>query len=98
MKSKHPNRRPGRTQSLELLENRAYMAAHIVGSSTNYSTIQAAVNAAAAGNTITVDAGTYNETVTINKTLTFKGAKAGIDARTRATGGETILSNTNGAF
>ncbi len=85
-------------QPFEQLENRSYMAAHIVGSSTNYSTIQAAVNAAAAGSTITVDAGTYNETVTINKTLTLKGAKAGIDARTRSTSGETIVSNTNGAF
>jgi hypothetical protein len=98
MKSKHQNRPSVHAQSLELLENRAYMAAHIVGSSTNFSTIQAAVNAAVAGNTITVDAGTYNETVTINKTLTLKGAKAGIDARTRSTTGETIVSNVNGAF
>jgi hypothetical protein len=85
-------------QTFEMLENRTHLAAHIVGSSTNYSTIQAAVNAAAAGNTITVDAGTYNETVTINKTLTLKGAKAGIDARTRSTSGESIVSNVNGAF
>ena len=68
---------------VELLENRVLLAAHIVGSPTVYSTIQAAVNAAAAGATITVDPGTYAEEVTIGKTLTLQGAQAGIDARTR---------------
>ncbi len=65
----------------ELLEPRQLLAAHIVGSSTVYSTIQAAVNAAAAGATINVDPGTYPELVTITKSLTLRGAQAGVDAR-----------------
>ncbi|OEV09594.1 right-handed parallel beta-helix repeat-containing protein [Streptomyces nanshensis] len=46
-----------------------------------YATIQAAVNAATAGDTIRVCAGTYNEAVTVNKSLVFRGARAGVDAR-----------------
>jgi hypothetical protein len=60
------------------------LAAHIVGSSVVYSTIQAAVNAATAGAVINVDSGTYPELVTVNKTLTIRGAQAGVDARSNA--------------
>src|SRR5688572_10768607 len=49
-----------------------------------YCTIQAAVNAAAALDTIAVAAGTYVERVTVNKTLTLAGAQFGVDARTRS--------------
>src|SRR3989442_1198345 len=49
-----------------------------------YVTISAAVAAASPGDTIKVCPGTYPEQVTINKTLTLKGAQAGVDARTRA--------------
>ena len=45
-----------------------------VGPSGNYSTIQAAINAAASGNIIVVDPGTYNERIVINKSLTLQGA------------------------
>ncbi len=65
---------------LEQLEQRRLMTAQIVGSSTVYSTIQAAVNAASPGAVINVTAGTYNEEVTVNKSLTIEGAKAGVDA------------------
>jgi len=41
-----------------------------------YPTIQAAVNAAGAGDTIEVDAGTYPENVLVNKTVTIKGVSA----------------------
>ena len=48
-----------------------------------YVTISAAVAAASPGDTIKVCPGTYPEQVMINKTLTLKGAQAGVDARTR---------------
>jgi hypothetical protein len=51
--------------------------------------------AAPAGGTVTVDAGSYAETVTVNKSLTIDGAEAGVDARSnvrRAAGNETILT------
>ena len=68
-------------RAIEPLERRALLAAHIVGSPTVYSTIQAAVNAASAGSTINVDAGAYPELVTIGKSLTLRGAQAGMDGR-----------------
>ncbi len=62
-------------------------------------TIQAAINKAAAGDTIHVAAGTYPELapgpLTVNKTLTLLGAQAGVDARTRA-GVESIVSDPQG--
>ena len=56
---------------LERNEPRLLFAAHVAGSSVAYSTIQAAVNAAPVGGTVTVDAGTYAEQVTISKSLTI---------------------------
>ena len=82
----------------EPLESRRLFAAHIVGRGTSYSSIQAAVNAAATGATITVDAGSYAESVTVNKRLTIQGAGAGIDARgnrRRAAGAETTLTGAS---
>ena len=73
-------------------------AAHIVGNTASYATIQAAVNAALPGATINVDAGTYNETVTVNKSLTIRGAEAGVDARTRTGKSETIVYATQTVF
>src|SRR4051812_13128504 len=66
---------------LQALEARQLLAAHIVGSATVYATIQAAVDDAVAGATVTVDAGSYAEKVSITKSLTIKGAQAGNDAR-----------------
>jgi nitrous oxidase accessory protein NosD len=81
---------------LEALERREMLAAHIAGSSVNYATIQAAVDAASAGATITVDAGSYSELVTVNKSLTIRGAQAGVDARSnkRPAANESIINGT----
>ena len=49
-----------------------------------YSTIQSAINAASSGAIITVASGTYNESVIINKSITLRGAQAGVDARPSA--------------
>ncbi|NLE39752.1 MAG: hypothetical protein GX621_17170, partial [Pirellulaceae bacterium] len=43
-----------------------------------FSTIQAAINAAAAGETIYVQEGTYNELVSLNKSVTVAGAGQGL--------------------
>ena len=92
-------RRSYRRLALESVEGRRLLAAHIVGSPTVYSTIQAAVDAAAPKATVTVDAGTYNEQVFVDKALTILGAKSGVDARTRSTGGESVIGGVaaNGA-
>ena len=78
----------------DALESRRLLAAHI--GSASYTTIQAAVNAASAGSVITVDAGTYTESVTVNKQLTIRGVQAGKDARSRS-GSETIVTGPSGS-
>ncbi len=52
---------------------------HNINTGLNYCTIQAAVDAAPTlnGHTITVDAGTYDEDVNVNKTLSIIGSGAG---------------------
>ena len=56
-----------------------------------FKTIQEAVSAAAAsGDTINVAAGTYNQALDINKSVTILGANHGIDG-TGARGAETII-------
>jgi len=60
-----------------------------------YCTIGAAVAAASPGDTIMVAAGIYNESVAVDKTLTLKGAQAGVDARGRS-GPESVINNSCG--
>jgi len=89
------DRRRRRLGSIDGLERRLCLAAHIAGDSNIYATIQAAVDAALPGATITVDAGTYPELVSIFKTLTIRGAQAGVDGRSNLRNdpaGESIVS------
>ncbi len=48
------------------------------GAGVDYTTIQAAVDVASAGDTIEVRSGTYNENVDVNKTLTLIGEGADV--------------------
>lgn len=62
------------------------------GTSTFYTTIQAAVNAAAPGDTINVGSGIYNENVSIAKALTLKGAQAGVAGKNHSGAESTVKS------
>jgi parallel beta-helix repeat protein len=70
---KKPTRMPGAKLQLEALEGRVVPATLKVGATETFKTIQSAVTAAAesgTSNTIEIDAGTYNEQVTIPSTVT----------------------------
>jgi Fibronectin type III domain len=58
-------------------------------------TIQAGVTKTTAGGTVHVAAGTYNESVAVNKALKLVGANAGI-AGTAARGSESLVTRTSG--
>jgi regulation of enolase protein 1 (concanavalin A-like superfamily) len=69
------------SHAIEPLERRMLLAAHILGNSAVFPTIQAAVDNAPTGGTISVDAGVYPELVVVWKPLTVLGAQSGVDAR-----------------
>jgi hypothetical protein len=76
--------------------NHASSATHAVPGS--FATIQAAVDAAANGDTITVAAGTYAEHVTINKSITLQGANAGTAGNGTRVAETIITGSTTGAL
>src|SRR5262245_15535280 len=64
------------------------------GNSPCFTAIQAAINAATAGDTIHVSAGTYAEQININKPLSLLGPNANIDPNTATRGAEAIILPT----
>src|SRR3954468_10102609 len=76
-------------ESFESLESRQLLSATLTvddtaGTGAQFSTIQAAVNAASPGDTIKVAPGVYNETVTVDKSLNIIGAQANHSGATRS--------------
>jgi hypothetical protein len=61
-----------------------------------YTSIQSAVTAAPAGSTIYVCAGTYNESVSIDKPLVLDGAQYSEDAGGPSRGLETVIDSSGG--
>lgn len=83
---------PRRRLVIEPLEQRRLLTVHDLTTSTDYATIQAAVNGANPGDTLLADAGTYAENVTVNKSLIIEGAQHGVDAGTRTGVSESIVT------
>ncbi|MBK9660293.1 MAG: hypothetical protein IPO68_10445 [Chitinophagaceae bacterium] len=57
--------------------------------------IQENIDIAAAGDAVLVSAGTFNESLNVNKSVSLIGAQAGVCAPTRA-GAESIINSVNG--
>jgi nitrous oxidase accessory protein NosD len=61
-----------------------------------FGSIQAAVTAATAGDTINVAGGTFSELVNVNKSLLLRGNQFGVDARLRVAPAETVVNGNAG--
>ena len=60
-----------------------------------FATIQHGIDTVASGGTVTVAAGTYDESLTIDKPVTLDGAQSGVDARGRS-GPESVITGSGG--
>lgn len=69
----------------------ADLTVFLVADGGDYSTLASAVGAASAGDEVLLAAGTYTETVTINKQLAIHGANAGLAAGDAGRGAESII-------
>ena len=74
-----------------------YLPVHNTTANTRHATIQAAINAATAGDNIDICAGTYNETLTVDKRLTLDGAGATTIINTTVAGTKAMLVTATGA-
>lgn len=81
--------------STQWVNDNAAVGSNTSCASPGYNDIQSAVTAATAGDTIKVCAGTYSGQIVVAKQLFLRGAKAGIDARTRSTSGESTVQGLN---
>ena len=98
--------RPGNRHNLtaatdrvvEALEQRVLFAAHIVGQLCELFDDSGCGECASAGAIVIVDAGTFTETVTVNKSLTIRGAEAGVDARNRSASESIVTGATSGSY
>ncbi|WP_321431011.1 GLUG motif-containing protein [uncultured Methanolobus sp.] len=62
------------------------------GSGYDYPGIQAAINAASEGDTISVTDGTYNENVVVNKSVTLRSENGSANTVINSTSGNTVLT------
>jgi hypothetical protein len=64
----------------------------------NSPNISHTVDVVDAGGTIFVKEGTYTQLVTVDRSVTLKGAQAGVDPRGGRPGPETVMNNPGGSF
>jgi Ca2+-binding RTX toxin-like protein len=74
------------------------MAIILVGEDREFQSIQAAIDAASDGDTIIIDAGTYDESPVVNKSLTIQGAQAGTPGTSRDPANSAGETNITGEF
>jgi parallel beta-helix repeat protein len=86
-------RHPTVNLRVEVLEDRWVPSTLHVGSNETYHTIQAAVNAASSGDKILIDNGTYQEQVTVNKSIELKGQGNSVHIKAPTTLGSPTTSN-----